>query len=119
MTPLSDIEKLERLLSPVPETHAVFLNALPQLETEFELVARKLLPSLIADWKQMRETIDTCCNKDGGMSAKVARLEVEIERLTKELDEAYERAAQEADEGDAPTFIANRIRALKSKEPKP
>jgi len=56
----------------------------------------------------------------------------EIERLKQEakewkafyfealdkLNNAYERAAQEADQGDDPTFIANRIRALKTGEPK-
>ena len=62
MTPISDIEKLERLLAE---------NVEEWTDTDYVWLVALVIPSLIADWKQMRG---------------------EIERLTKERDEAYERA---------------------------
>lgn len=137
MTPISDIEKLERLLAeatPGPWHDCPTTDGIPHIASwkgeaiaDFYLYGapgggfnlplvvalRNLAPSLIADWKQMRG---------------------EIERLTKERDEAYEEAAQvcivEAnadtsgdDWGDGFNTgclaCARDIRDLKAKEPKP
>ncbi len=99
MTPISDIEKLERLLAeatpgPWIECPTIAGDLIPFVASELgEAIAdfyphgafggklnhllvialRNLAPSLIEDWKEMRG---------------------EIERLTKERDEAYERAAE-------------------------
>ena len=107
MTPISDIENLERLRKAAIKG--------PGWWDDVNYVTRlhDLAPSLIADWKAMRG---------------------EIERLTKERDEAYEEAAQvcivEAnadtsgdDWGDGFNTgclaCARDIRDLKAKEPKP
>ena len=120
MTPLSDIEKLEQAIADDAERcHAYFFHASEEnknaasaaREYRNDLLFR-LAPSLIADWKQMRG---------------------EIERLTKELDEAYERVAHVCDisveqitalDPSSPRIneaqaIAAVIRNLKAKEPKP
>ena len=98
MTPLSDIEKLERLflLADRPNNAQIRVSqTIAWLNFDREL--RNLAPSIIADWKQMRE---------------------EIERLTKERDEAYERAAQVLEQHrwdwHAEDY-AKEIRALKAK----
>ena len=115
MTPISDIEKLERLLAEAtPGTLEVFQCNSKMWNTTVAYVVAlcNIAPSLIADWKQMRG---------------------EIERLTKELDEAYERVAHVCDisveqitalDPSSPRIneaqaIAAVIRNLKAKEPKP
>ena len=97
MTPISDIEKLELL----PEQLRKLTYSFDSRKRMEEII--EFIPSIIADWKQMRG---------------------EIERLTKERDEAYERAAQISDkyvdgrQSNMADIIAGEIRAMKAKEPK-
>ena len=71
MTPISDIEKLERLLAEFANNillgkHDAWID---QQKAIIKMHQCNLAPSLIADWREMRG---------------------EIERLTKERDEAHE-----------------------------
>lgn len=104
MTPISDIEKLERLLAACQK--ATDPDQFRLAEGDLHIAIHNLTPSLVADWRAMRG---------------------EIERLTKERDEAHERAAQVCDglsdlhaNGEvwisACEMCADDIRALKAKE---
>ncbi len=86
MTPITDIEKLERLLA---------ISVEEWTDTDYVWLVCVIAPSLIADWKEMRG---------------------EIERLTKERDKAYERAAKFCQgEGCQSVHNADLIRALKAR----
>ena len=148
MTPLSDIEKLEQAIADDAERcHAYFFHASEEnknaasaaREYRNDLLFR-LAPSLIADWKQMRgdlqyarDTMNEILRKyqpagspppgglEIGVSYTVGVMADKIERLTKELDEAYELVAQKVDGLSEYTkyskdFIADLIRGLKAKE---
>ena len=98
LTVIEDIEKLERLLAELKNTYGTENYRLAR--DIFCDGAETIILSFIADWKEMRG---------------------EIERLTKELDEAYELVAQKVDGLSEYTkyskdFIADLIRGLKAKE---
>lgn len=124
MTPISDIGKLEYEIE-LSESPAVDENTRKEANKRVRTLLRNLAPSLIADWKQMHEQLERW--RKGYNTITRSHYETEIERLTKERDEAYERAAQVCDglsdlhaNGEvwisACEMCADDIRALKAKE---
>ena len=135
MTPISDIERLERLLAGLGRAEDGF-NLVSPMETgpAYDIAVRELnaalfdalfdiAPYLISDWKQMRGEIERLTKElDGVLSlSKATHLGIQDA-----VNDAYEQAALVAQKHFIPfhsvagpdfaAACADQIRALKAKE---